>query len=97
MFAELTIGSVKESFKDFKEVGKGDTTFAGVPAHDFAFTCTEQDTAMAMRMIFFASGGKAYAMIVGAEKDRFSSVAPDVDKMLATFKFIPAEPAKSEK
>lgn len=97
MFAGLTIGSVKESFKDFKEVGKGDTTFAGVPAHHYAFTCTEQDTAMAMRMIFFASGTKAYALVVGAEKERFPSVAPDLDKMLATFKFVSAEPIKPER
>jgi hypothetical protein len=94
MFSGLTIASVKESFKGFKEAGKGDTTFAGVPAHQYAFTCTEQDTVMTMRMIFFASGTKAYALIVGGEAERFGAVATEVDDLLAAFRLSAAEPKK---
>ena len=94
MFSGITIASVKEGFKNFKEVGKADTTFAGQPAHQFTFTCTESDTLMMMRMIFFSSGTKAYALIIGAEAERYHQIAPDVEKMLGTFKVASSEPAK---
>jgi len=94
MFSGITIASVKEGFKNFKEVGKADTTFAGKAAHQFTFTCTESDTLMMMRMIFFGSGTKVYALIIGAEAGRYHQIALDVEKMLGTFKVASSEPAK---
>ncbi len=94
MFSGITIASVKESFVNFKEVGKGDIALSGLPAHQYTFTCTEADTAMKMRMIFFGSGTRAYALIIGAEAERYDRIAPDVEKMLATFKVASPEPAK---
>jgi len=94
MFSGITIASVKEGFENFKEVGKVDTTFAGRPAHQFTFTCTESDTLMRMRMIFFGSGTKVYALIIGAEAERYHQIAPDVERMLGTFKVASSEPAK---
>jgi len=94
MFADMTLSGVKESSKDFKEVGKADTTFAGQPAHEVVITTTEEGKAMKMKMLFFASEGKAYAFIVGGGAEVYDKLAPDIEKTLNSFKLVAAEPAK---
>jgi hypothetical protein len=97
MFADMTISGVKEGSKDFKEVGKADTTFAGQPAHEVVITTTEEGKAMKMKMLFFASEGKAYAFIIGGGAEVYDKLAPDIEKTLNSFKLVAAVPAKPVK
>lgn len=97
MFADMTISGVKEGSKDFKEVSKADTTFAGQPAQEVIITSTEDGKPMKMKMLFFASEGTAYAFIVGSGAEVYDKLAPSIEKTLGSFKLVAAAPAKPVK